>query len=172
MATQSSVTGAAGEHHVLSELLRRNWISSFAPKNSRDIDILAMSENGEKYFSVQVKTKCSGDWQLNSKVEEMVSEHMFYAFVDLGKDNSSPPVTYILPSSIVATCTKKCHQAWLRGLPHKGKSRNDNNHRKLATDHSYINPQSDEDIELVSNYLEGWLDKYCESWDTLKQDYQ
>ena len=160
MATQTSVIGAAGEHHVLSELLRRNWIASFAPKNSKDIDILAMSEDGEQYFSVQVKTKRKGDWQLNSKVEEMVSEHMFYAFVDLGKDNSLPPVTYIF------------HQAWLRGRPHEGKSRNDNTHRKLATDYSYINPRSDEDIKLVSNYLEGWLDKYCESWDILKQDYQ
>ena len=42
MKVQSAVIGSAGEHLVISLLLRRNFIAGLAPQNTEDFDIVVM----------------------------------------------------------------------------------------------------------------------------------
>ena len=40
----STIIGAAGEYHVLSQLLRRGWIAALAPDGAPNMDILVTDE--------------------------------------------------------------------------------------------------------------------------------
>ena len=41
----STIIGAAGEYHVLSQLLRRGWIAALAPDGAPNMDILVLYHN-------------------------------------------------------------------------------------------------------------------------------
>ena len=51
------IVGAAGEYHVLSQLLRRGWIAALAPDGTPNMDILVTDENSDKLCAIQVKTR-------------------------------------------------------------------------------------------------------------------
>ena len=163
-------TAIAGEYHVLSQLLRRGRIAALAPDGAPNMDILVTDENSNKLFTIQVKTKRSGDWKLDRKHEEIISDNLFYVFVDIGKNTAGPTKSYIVPSKVVATCIKSCHQAWLKSpskRKKRGGTRNDNKDRRLKMDYSYVNPITKKDKAIISNYLAGWLNVYCENWESL-----
>lgn len=51
----SMIVGAAGEHHVLSQLLRRGWIAALAPDGAPNMDILVTDKTINDF--VQFKSK-------------------------------------------------------------------------------------------------------------------
>ena len=87
----SVITGAAGEHFVMAELLRRGLVAAKAPEGVPNFDIVITDIDGERLAAIQVKTRRdfkSGDkgWHMKAKHEKMSSKSMFYVFVDVGKE--------------------------------------------------------------------------------------
>ena len=73
MSSQTSLLGAAGEHHVMAELLRRNYIAALAPQGVPNADIVVTNIEGSRLCSIQVKTRrdigSDGGWHMNEKHE-------------------------------------------------------------------------------------------------------
>lgn len=167
----STIIGAAGEYHVLSQLLRRGWIAALAPDGAPNMDILVTDEDNIKLCAIQVKTRRDigrdKGWHMKPKHEEMTAQDLFYVFVDVGSKPSDLTTCYILPSKIVADCIRNNHKAWLATPGRGGKPHNDSNVRRLLPDYSGINPVRPDDIAIVDQYRAGWLDKYRDNWGVL-----
>ena len=167
----STIVGAAGEYHVLSQLLRRGWIAALAPDGAPNMDILVTDENNQKLCAIQVKTRrdIGGDkgWHMKPKHETMFADDLFYVFVDVGKQPSDTTVSYILPSRVVADCIRDCHRVWLDTPGKGGRPHKDSNVRRLLPDYSNIKPNTEEGRNAVDRYRSGWLEHYREEWSIL-----
>ena len=53
MPSQSTLLGAAGEHYVMSELLRRGYIAALAPQGVPNADIVVTDVEGSRLCSIQ-----------------------------------------------------------------------------------------------------------------------
>ena len=53
---QSAVLGASGEHLILSQLLRLNFVAGKAPDNTKDYDLIVLNKDGTTSSPIQVKT--------------------------------------------------------------------------------------------------------------------
>lgn len=167
----STLVGAAGEYHVLSQLLRRGWIAALAPDGAPNMDILVTDENNEKLCAIQVKTRrdigSDKGWHMKAKHETMVARDLFYVLVDVGKQPSDPTVSYVLPSRVVADCIRDCHRVWLETPGKGGRPHEDSDVRRLSPDHSHIKPNTEEGRNTVDQYGSGWLGRYRENWNVL-----
>ncbi|WP_198147589.1 hypothetical protein [Sphingobium chungbukense] len=90
MVSPSSLLGAAGEHFIMSALLRHGFIAALAPVGVPMCDIVVTDDIGERLCAIQVKTRraigSDGGWHMSDKHEKIVSPTLFYAFVDFGID--------------------------------------------------------------------------------------
>lgn len=167
MISQSTLTGAAGEHFVLCQLLRRGLIAALAPKGVPNADIIVTDIDGNRQCAIQVKTRRRGSdkgWHMSEKHEGIVSHHLFYCFVDM-EEEKSLPITYIVPSAVVASVLKESHQLWLDTPGLKGQAHNNSNIRRLRPD--YLKGRTlSEDIK--QRLGAGWMEQYRENWDILK----
>ena len=164
----SSVVGAAGEHYVLCQLMRRGWIAALATEMSPNVDILVSSAEGDTPRSLQVKTAQEVSnrkgWHMKPKHETLSIDDLFYVFVNIGNEPSEPIVSYVLPSRVVAGCIRECHQVWLDTPGRGGKPHKEHNMRMLFPDYSHIKPITDQGKAIITKYQEGWLDQYRENW--------
>lgn len=136
----SILVGVSGEYFVAAELSRRGYIASITLRNTRGIDIVASSENGNKTINIQVKTKSKGKyWILSKKAETMNYSNIYYVFVGLNEINLIPEF-HIVPSKVVAKIVKAGHQNWLNTPGKKGQKHKDTNMRAWdASDNKYLN---------------------------------
>lgn len=172
MNISSAIIGVSGEYYVLSQLLRRGWIAALAPKGAPNMDILVTDEASQKLCAIQVKTRRDTGghraWPMNKKHETLVADDLFYIFVDLGKELADVAVCHIIPSQIVAEAIRLQHQAWLTTPGRNGRSRNDNDYRRLMPDCTInTEPITDEGKIVFDRYRLGWLDEYKENWNIL-----
>lgn len=153
MVSATSLTGAAGEHFVMSELLRRGMIAALAPAGVPNCDIVVTDEIGARLCAVQVKTRLGkgsdGGWLMSKKHKGLTSPSV----------TGEQPFTYVVPAAIAATCLAQNHQRWLAlpgacGQPHK-----DNDMRRFLPDYAHLGP---------GHYDLGWLDQYREAWHLLQ----
>lgn len=155
----STIVGAAGEYHVLSQLLRRGWIAALAPDGAPNMDILVTDEKSKRLCAIQVKTRrdlgSDKGWHMKLKHEDLVADDLFYIFVDVGKRPSDETKCYIVPSDIVADSLKRCHKAWLESPGRGGRPHNDTTMRRLKPDHSDYNPSSSEGKAAIVKYSNG-----------------
>ena len=167
----SAIVGAAGEHYVLSQLLRRGWIAALAPDGAPNMDILVTDENNQRLCAIQVKTRRNTGrakgWVMSRKHEKLIVDDLFCVFVDIGKEPSDRTICYVLPSKVVADCIRLCHRVWLDTPGRGGRPHKDSNVRQLRSDHSFIKPVSEKDRAIVERYRSGWLAPYRESWSIL-----
>src|SRR6266852_9600700 len=128
MPSQSTLLGAAGEHYVLCQLLRRGYIAALAPLGVPNADILITDVDGQRLVAIQVKTKrnigTDKGWHMKPKHERLVSNSLYYCFVNFGNDLDDRTQTHVVPSSVVATALRDSHQHWLKtpgakAQPHK-----------------------------------------------------
>lgn len=150
----TTLTGAAGEHLVLSKLLYLGLIAAQAPEGVRRVDILVSPnlENTQKL--IQVKSRRSGSdggWHMSQKHEDERDPNLFYCFVDFEPDK---PIVYVIPSAIVADALKDDHALWLSTPGLKGQKRRDTTMRRLRP-------------KMVS-MQEGWMNEYLENWQILQ----
>jgi hypothetical protein len=96
-APNSTILGAAGEHFVMCQLLRRNMIAALAPTGVPNADIVVTDKLGDRLCAVQVKVRrevgSDGGWHMGQKHEDLVSANLFYCFVDFGSSLTDPPRT-------------------------------------------------------------------------------
>jgi hypothetical protein len=75
MASDSTILGAAGEHYVMRQLLRRGMIAALAPTGVPNADIVVTNQVGDRLCAVQVKarrtTGKNGGWPMRPKHEEL-----------------------------------------------------------------------------------------------------
>jgi hypothetical protein len=152
------LTGAAGEHLVLSRLLSRELLASQAPRGTRKADILVNPLDGGRPVLIQVKTRSARggavSWIMSSKNESISERDLFYCLVNL---DLIKPSVHVIPSKLVAKVITDAHAEWLATPGKNGKKHQDSDTRQLKNDYGpnfkSVNP--------------GWMDKYLEAWDLL-----
>jgi hypothetical protein len=158
----TSLLGASGEHFVMAELLRRDLIAALAPQGAPNMDIVVTDVTGESLCGVQVKTRrklgADGGWHMRLKHENLVSDKLFYCFVDLGLNALDDPEYFVVPSKVVAKAIKGSHQVWLSNPGKNGHIRKDSSMRRFLPDYSNVfSPKK-------CPYPSGWLEKYRDAW--------
>jgi hypothetical protein len=165
MPSQSTLLGAAGEHFVLCQLLRRGYIAALAPIGVPNADILITDVEGYKLTAIQVKTRrnigADKGWHMKPKHETLVSDSLFYCFVDLGEGFDEMPRTLVVPSSAVASAIREAHAHWLKTPGKKGQAHKDSNVRRFTPDYSYVFGKDNE------KYGPNWTKRFLEAWDSL-----
>jgi len=160
MPSDTTLTGAAGEHYVLSELLRRGHVAGLAPVGTANIDIVVSNKDGSHFASIQVKTRRGardGGWPLRKKHEAIIDDRFFYAFVDFQtRHKDARPLVYVIPSAVVAATVIEEHRQWLAKLGTGGTQHKSSDMRNLL-------PQYKHWTECPAD----WLDKYKDAWGSL-----
>lgn len=166
--SQTTLTGASGEHYVMYRLLRMGYIAALAPKGVPNSDLIVTDVEGQLTAVIQVKTKskknANGGWQMRAKHENLKSRNLFYCFVE---DIVNPPLVYVMPSAVVANVIGKAHKIWLSTLGKNGRAHKDNDIRWLLPDYRSTLKI---DNEFTENHTDGWLSEYKEHWKLLRLD--
>lgn len=164
MVSKSSVLGAAGEHYVMCQLLRRGMIAALAPAGVPLADIVVTDDIGDRLCALQVKSRndigADGGWHMKAKHETIDGDALFYAFVDFGKDTTASPICYIVPSAVVADVMRRSHATWLAKPGKGGKPHKDHDMRRFLPDYDKMG------LEIGCG--PGWLDQYRENWALLE----
>ena len=93
---------------------------------------------------------------MGAKHEKIVSETLFYCFVDFGPALISVPACFVLPSAIVADTLTRSYQKWLSTPGAKGQQRSETDLRRFL-------PNYDKTGVTIGRG-EGWLEPYRENW--------
>jgi hypothetical protein len=98
--SNSTTLGAAGEHYVMCQLLRRNKIAALAPTGVPDADVIVSDRVGSILAAVQVKARREkgndGGWHMKAKHEKISRDLLFYCFVDFGSSPNDPPKSWVI----------------------------------------------------------------------------
>lgn len=157
----STVVGAAAEHFVMSQLLRRGMIAALAPTGVPDTDIIVSDRIGSTLAAVQVKARTygrDGGWHMKAKHEKISRPLLYYCFVDFGASLECHTKCWVIPSEKVSDALTKSHAAWLAAPGKNGRPHRDHEMRRLIPDYGY---------ESLPQYRLGWLDPYIEAWDLI-----
>ena len=155
--TDTTLTGAAGEHLVLSRLLQRGIVAAQAPEGVRKVDILVNFLDGGTPCFLQVKARqfgSDGGWHMGEKHETVTDDNLFYCFVDF---QPNQPTVHIIPARVVAEVVRRDHQLWLDTPGKKGQAHNPTKMRRIKPS--------------VVSMPEGWMDEYLENWDLLTAEH-
>ena len=165
MPSQSTLLGAAGEHYVLCQLLRRGYIAALAPVGVPNADILITDTEGQRLKAIQVKTRrnigADKGWHMKPKHERLISDSLLYCFVNFGDGLKDKTLTHIIPSSVVAKAIRESHQHWLKTPGVKGRPHKDSQVRRFLPDYTKV---FGKDHPL---YGPNWTDRYLEAWESL-----
>lgn len=161
---QTNLLGSAGEHFVMSELLRRGFIAALAPQGAPNSDLVVTDVEVKQLCTIQVKARreigADGGWHMRARHETLESERLFYCFVDFGRTVEDRPAVFIIPSAIVAALLKMDHQIWLATPGKNGREHKDGPMRRLKRDHSKV-------LGTDTEYGPGWMEKYKDGWHLL-----
>lgn len=159
--TPTTLVGAAGEYYVLTRLCLRGYIAALAPKGVPNADIVVTDVNGTRLFAVQVKARigkgADKGWHMQAKHETLIAPLLFYCFVDF--TDQAAPVTYVVPSRVVAEVITKTHHTWLVRPGKNGRAHQDSNVRRFCPNYR--------DLPELPEYGVGWLEPYREAWHLL-----
>lgn len=160
----SAHTRAIGEHYVMARLLSHGFIAGMAPENTKAIDLIATSEDGQRNLQIQVKTRTKGrssdeGWHMQEKHEKIMQENLFYVFVALPEKwtDGDQPETFIIPSKKVAAILKKSHMDWRNTPGAKGQKRNDTKMRRVL-------PKYKDSPDISTT----WMEEFRDNWALLK----
>ena len=160
------MTGAAGEHLVMSRLLTRGYVAALAPQGAPNLDVVVTYQDGSRLCSLQVKTRwdkgADGGWHMSKKHESISHPRMYYAFVDLGKDTDDIATTYVVPSATVANVVAESHAQWLDSPGKNGHIRKDSNLRRFLPDYTKF-------FGAGNEFGPNWLNEYREAWHLLEE---
>jgi hypothetical protein len=164
MVSETTLLGAAGEHYVMCQLLRRGFIAALAPVGVPNCDIVVTDDIGDRLCAIQVKTRrdlgSDGGWHMSQKHERLVSPTLFYTFVNFRNGPDELPTCLVVPSEIVAGTLATAHQLWLGQPGAKGQQRNDSGFRRFLPCYAKTG---------YAERTKGWLDPYLNAWELLTQ---
>lgn len=160
----SSLLGAAGEHYVMSQLLRRGFIAALAPVGVPMADIIITDDAGNSAAALQVEARrelgSDGGWHMKAKHEDVRGTSLFYVFLSFPKDASSLPDAFVAPAVVVGHALYTAHRAWLARPGRGGKPRKDGEMRRFLPDYSREG--------LHEAHGAGWLEQYRDAWELLR----
>jgi hypothetical protein len=163
MVAASTVLGAAGEHYVMSLLLRHGFIAALAPVGVPNCDIVVTDDIGDRLCAIQVKTRVEkgsdGGWHMSEKHEHIRSPGLFYVFLDFGRSLTDPPRSYVVPSAVVSDVVARSHATWLSQPGKRVQVRKDGPMRRFMPDFTKVG--------LDIGCGPGWLEPYRENWGQL-----
>lgn len=167
VTSHSTLTGAAGQHYVLCQLLRHGWVAALAPEGVPHVDIIVTDSKANRQCAIQVKTRSGKGhdkgWHMKAKHEKLVSKTLFYCFVDFGDDS---PTTYVIPAKVVASKIRLSHEIWLHKRGKNNRKHKDNPIRRLLPDYSItIKNLSPKELKVLGP---GWIEQYREKWNILR----
>lgn len=164
--SETTLLGAAGEHYVMAELLRRGYIAALAPQGVPNMDIVVTDISGANLCAIQVKARLEkgsdGGWHMRPKHEQLTEARLFYCFVDFGASVEAIPRTYVMPAAKVAEVIARSHASWLSLPGAGGRVRRDSTVRRLLPNYDYAyrpNPNP---------YPSGWMNEYLGAWHLLR----
>lgn len=170
-AISSRIVGAAGEHYVLCQLLRRGGIATQAPDGAPNMDIIVTDTASTRLCSLQVKARrdigADRGWHMKQKHEEIIAPDLFYAFVDFGRDATQQPACFLLPSQVVADVIAGSHRVWLAMPGRNGQAHNDTVMRRFLPSYDHLTAEDDAGARFIREHRAGWLEPYREGWDIL-----
>ena len=165
MASASTLLGAAGEHHLMVELLRRGYIAALAPHGVPNTDIVVTDMEGSRLCSIQVKTRrelgSDGGWHMKAKHEGIRGERLFYCFVNFGKTPDATPIVHVMPCGVVADVLAASHRTWLAAPGKNGRPHKDGPMRRFLPDYERVFGAKE------NPYPSGWLERYRNAWHLL-----
>jgi len=109
MDRASTITAAAGEFYVGFQCSMRGFVVAVPRANVPSVDLLVSNIYGSRSISIQVKTSTGAfrlkkdsaqnrcEFDVGEKGKNVYSSNLWYAFVDLNWDESTPKV-FIVPS--------------------------------------------------------------------------
>jgi hypothetical protein len=157
MTIEKNLVGAAGEHLVLSRLLRRGLLAAQSPRGAKKADIIVHPIDGGSTWLIQVKTKLKSsktEWIMKPEHATTVDSDLIYCFVDL---HSSPEKIYVVPSKVVAKVLTDADKVWMDKPRRDGKEKAEHKLRMLKN----------EFMLDVKSAPDGWMEKYLEKWELL-----
>jgi hypothetical protein len=101
MATKQQTNGMLGVFLAAAELARRGWIVSLTSRGAAGADILMTTDDCNKSYSVQIKTRTTGgSWfVLGNKAKTTKSDTHIYVLLDIKRNKKLETITYyIVPS--------------------------------------------------------------------------
>jgi len=159
----SSLLGAAGEHYVMSQLLRRGLIAALAPVGVPTADIVVTDDIGDRACAIQVKTRRErgrdGGWHMKAKHEGIRGGSLFYVFLSFPDNVGALPEAFVVPSAVVADALQISHKTWLERPGRGGRAHKDGDMRRFLPDYSHL--------ELDNTHGPNWLEPYRDGWDQL-----
>tara|TARA_Y100001970_G_C14129653_1_gene800949 strand:- start:409 stop:993 length:585 start_codon:yes stop_codon:yes gene_type:complete len=182
---QPAVLGASGEYLVLSKLLLQGFVAGKAPDNTADYDLLASTKDGKNLSPIQVKTtRTTNQWRMSEKHEKIIPK-LIYCFVNLKTEDR--PCFYVIDSKTVSTILIRSHKIWKKYPRIDGQKKEDkkNSMRVILKDYNKLSGLSSiskelskknetlskylsqSDLNFLSEYSEGWIDKYENNWGKL-----
>jgi hypothetical protein len=171
----SVILGASGEHYVMAELLRRGFIAAKAPEGVPNFDIVITDIDGTQLSAIQVKTRKAvkgGDqgWHMKAKHDHMISQKMFYVFVDTGLDENSLVQFFVMPSKIVAEACRVSHEIWEQTPNIKGEPHGHSEMRRLIPEYKRNDRMrlTREQEKFLSTHDKGWMEPYRNAWNLLE----
>jgi len=166
---QASVIGAAGEHLVLSHLLRLGFIAGKTPDFTKNYDLVVINKDGNGSAPIQVKTTTYTGWLMQKKHEHPI-DNLIYCFVRMSLDSIKSDI-FVMDSKTVSNFVKTGHKIWLKMPARSGKPHKDTDMRTLdsAFNHfkwvekpeEYLNSN---ELKFVEDHSKGWMEKYREAW--------
>jgi hypothetical protein len=152
----TSLTGAAGEHLVLSRLLSRGVLAAQAPRGARKADVLVNFLDGRSPALIQVKSRqfgSDGGWHMSEKHETQTEKDLYFCFVNF---EPASPTVHVIPAAVVAEVIKKDHLIWLDTPGKQGQAHNPTQMRRIRP--------------ISFGQEEGWMDKYLENWSQITEN--
>lgn len=144
--SEKLLLGEAGEHLVISRLLRHGHLAGQTPRTWRADDVLI--HGGQ---SIQVKTTKGAEWLISKDLS--VDPRRFYALVDYRE--LLAPLIYVLPTRELAQACRTADRRYYEQRP-----------ASKPFDGYVVRDGWTHD---VPEYPAGWLQSYLEAWDQLAQ---
>lgn len=157
MKIEKNLIGAAGEHLVVSRLLRRGILASQSPFNASRYDILVNSKQNKTPVLIQVKTtsQSKSNWQMKPEDAENSDKNFYFCFVDL---SCAPEKVYVIPSKKVCQVLVEADKVWMDKPRKDGTKKGEHKMRMLKNRF----------ILDIKSAPDGWMDKYLEKWEVFE----
>lgn len=121
-----SLTGLAGEYHVLAQLAQRGYVGALTLGHTKGVDILVTNPRSGRVRMVEVKTTRNAPsnqrmfgvcrfycWPMGVKHESVPTGDLIYCFVMLGRLDELPKF-FLVPAAEVAQYVRWEHREWLK----------------------------------------------------------
>ncbi len=149
----TSLTGAAGEHYCMTQLLLRGYLAALTPRGAPEADILVRSADGAVAAEIQVKARSGHGgkgWRMSEKHQDIIRPGLFYCFVDFGHAAGWP--VHVMPAKDVARYLTLSHREWLETPGQGGKKHKDWPGRFISPHR----PVKGDPADWMEPYKEGW----------------